>query len=87
MAGPARAGHITDLTARIERRRVVGGADQRIPQNGLARVKLLVNGCGRVLARHKITYDLRRLGLNGLIRRVEHTHTYVVTGVPLQPPG
>jgi len=25
------------------------------------------------------TYDLRRLRLNGLIRRVEHTHTYVLT--------
>src|SRR5260370_40847893 len=25
------------------------------------------------------TYDLRRLRLNGLIRRIEHTHTYVLT--------
>jgi hypothetical protein len=27
----------------------------------------------------QMTYDLRRLRLNGLIRRVEHTHTYVLT--------
>jgi hypothetical protein len=26
-----------------------------------------------------MTYDLRRLRLNGLIRRIEHTHTYVLT--------
>jgi hypothetical protein len=27
----------------------------------------------------QMTYDLRRLRLNGLIRRIEHTHTYVLT--------
>jgi hypothetical protein len=27
----------------------------------------------------QMTYDLRRLRLNGLIQRVEHTHTYVLT--------
>jgi len=27
----------------------------------------------------QMTYDLRRLRLNGLIRRMEHTHTYVLT--------
>ena len=27
----------------------------------------------------QMTYDLRRLRLNGLIRRVAHAHTYVVT--------
>lgn len=27
----------------------------------------------------QMTYDLRRLRFNGLIRRVEHTHTYVLT--------
>jgi hypothetical protein len=26
-----------------------------------------------------LPYDLRRLRLNGLIRRIEHTHTYVLT--------
>jgi hypothetical protein len=26
-----------------------------------------------------MTYDLRRLRLNGLIRRIEHTHTYMLT--------
>jgi hypothetical protein len=26
-----------------------------------------------------MTYDLRRLRLNGLIRRIEHTHTHVLT--------
>ena len=26
----------------------------------------------------QMTYDLRRLRLNGLIRRIEHTHTYVL---------
>jgi predicted MarR family transcription regulator len=26
-----------------------------------------------------MTYDLRRLRLNGLIRRIPHTHTYVLT--------
>ena len=27
----------------------------------------------------QMTYDLRRLRLNGLIRRIEHTHTYALT--------
>jgi hypothetical protein len=27
----------------------------------------------------QMTYDLCRLRLNGLIRRIEHTHTYVLT--------
>jgi hypothetical protein len=27
----------------------------------------------------QMTYDLRRLRLNGLIRRIEHTHTYLLT--------
>ena len=27
----------------------------------------------------QMTYDLRRLRLNGLIRRIAHTHTYVLT--------
>ena len=27
----------------------------------------------------QMTYDLRRLRLNGLIRRIEHAHTYVLT--------
>ncbi|MFI2651612.1 hypothetical protein [Micromonospora fulviviridis] len=27
----------------------------------------------------QMTYDLRRLRFNGLIRRIEHTHTYVLT--------
>jgi hypothetical protein len=27
----------------------------------------------------QMTYDLRRLRLNGLVRRIEHTHTYVLT--------
>ena len=27
----------------------------------------------------QMTYDLHRLHLNGLIRRIEHTHTYVLT--------
>jgi hypothetical protein len=27
----------------------------------------------------QMTYDLRRLRLNGLFRRIEHTHTYVLT--------
>jgi predicted MarR family transcription regulator len=27
----------------------------------------------------QMTYDLRRLRLNGLIRRIEHTRTYVLT--------
>jgi hypothetical protein len=27
----------------------------------------------------QMTYDLRRLRLNGLLRRIEHTHTYVLT--------
>ena len=27
----------------------------------------------------QMTYDLRRLRLNDLIRRIEHTHTYVLT--------
>ena len=28
----------------------------------------------------QMTYDLRRLRLNGLIRRLEHTNRYVLTG-------
>jgi hypothetical protein len=28
---------------------------------------------------NQMTGDLRRLRLNGLIRRIEHTHTYVLT--------
>ncbi|MGS2617806.1 hypothetical protein ACVCAH_25275 [Micromonospora sp. LZ34] len=28
---------------------------------------------------NQMTYDLRRLRFNGLIRRIEHTHTYVLT--------
>jgi hypothetical protein len=27
----------------------------------------------------QMTYDLRRLRLKGLVRRLEHSHTYVVT--------
>jgi predicted MarR family transcription regulator len=27
----------------------------------------------------QMTYDLRRLRLNGLIQRIEHTHTYALT--------
>ena len=27
----------------------------------------------------QMTYDLRRLRLNGLINRIEHTHSYVLT--------
>ncbi|GAA4260047.1 hypothetical protein [Dactylosporangium darangshiense] len=34
---------------------------------------------GRTYTTAQMTYDLRRLRLNGLITRVEHTHTYVLT--------
>ena len=40
-------------------------ADQRIPQSGLARVKLLVNGYGRVLARHRPPTSRRQLREDG----------------------
>lgn len=41
-------------------------------------------GLDRPAARHpyspsQATCDLRRLRLNGLIRRIEHTHTYLLT--------
>jgi hypothetical protein len=34
---------------------------------------------GTAYSTSQMTYDLRRLRLNGLIRRIEHTHTYVLT--------
>ena len=34
---------------------------------------------GTCYSASQMTYDLRRLRLNGLIRRIEHTHTYVLT--------
>ena len=34
---------------------------------------------GTCYSTSQMTYDLRRLRLNGLIRRIEHTHTYVLT--------
>ena len=35
--------------------------------------------CGFCYSASQMTYDLRRLRLNGLIRRIAHTHTYVLT--------
>jgi hypothetical protein len=34
---------------------------------------------GSTYSASQMTYDLRRLRLNGLIRRIEHTHTYALT--------
>ena len=34
---------------------------------------------GTTYSPSQMTYDLRRLRLNGLIRRIEHTHTYTLT--------
>jgi hypothetical protein len=34
---------------------------------------------GTTYSATQMTYDLRRLRLNGLIRRIEHTHTYALT--------
>jgi hypothetical protein len=34
---------------------------------------------GTTYSATQMTYDLRRLQLNGLIRRIEHTHTYALT--------
>jgi hypothetical protein len=34
-----------------------------------------------------MTYDLHRLRLNGLIRRIEQTHTYVLTAEDTPQPG
>ena len=34
---------------------------------------------GTCYSASQMTYDLRRLRLNGLIRRIEHTHAYVLT--------
>jgi predicted MarR family transcription regulator len=34
---------------------------------------------GEPYSTSQMTYDLRRLRLKGLIRRIEHTHTYVLT--------
>jgi hypothetical protein len=34
---------------------------------------------GACYSASQMTYDLRRLRLNGLIRRIEHTRTYVLT--------
>jgi hypothetical protein len=34
---------------------------------------------GTYYSASRMTYDLRRLRLNGLIRRIEHTHPYVLT--------
>ncbi|MQB01210.1 MAG: hypothetical protein GEU78_13115 [Actinobacteria bacterium] len=33
---------------------------------------------GATYSSHQMTYDLRRLRLNGLIRRLEHSNTYVL---------
>jgi hypothetical protein len=35
---------------------------------------------GTAYSTSQMTYDLRRLRLNGLINRVEHTHTYTPDG-------
>lgn len=34
---------------------------------------------GILVSTSQMTYDLRRLRLNGLLHRIEHTHTYVLT--------
>jgi predicted MarR family transcription regulator len=34
---------------------------------------------GTTYSTSQMTYDLRRLRLNGLIQRLEHSHTYVLT--------
>jgi predicted MarR family transcription regulator len=34
---------------------------------------------GTSYSTHQMTYDLRRLRLHGLIERIPHTHTYVLT--------
>jgi hypothetical protein len=41
---------VVGITARIERRRVFGTADQRIPQTNRAGAKYQVSGYGQVLA-------------------------------------
>jgi Mn-dependent DtxR family transcriptional regulator len=44
----------------------------------------LARGGVTVLGTHKITYDLRRLRLHGLIDRIPHTHRYRVTDAGLR---
>ena len=46
-------GHAVDITARIERRGVVGGLIRRVPPSSLANEKLLISGYERVSARHR----------------------------------
>jgi hypothetical protein len=46
-------GRVVNVTARIERRQVLGGLISEYRRVALAREKLLVSGHRRVLARHK----------------------------------
>jgi Protein of unknown function (DUF2637) len=87
--GRSVAPHVPILTAgsRVQSRQRANSGVERAGRKAMARVSdngpLSLLWTARLLgtsySASQMTYDLRRLRLNGLIRRIEHTHTYVLT--------